>query len=240
MIMSDKEYFDDKITRFIKGEMNSEEEQEFLSLLKRDPALRNKAISIARLTKGLQVVGKERDHNILTDIKATDKHSLENISSEITGKKRKGNIFLRISAYISVAACIAICIIGGIKYHAYTETVNLGMENLTYFQSSEFMRGEKNEVSSQLESIYASLEARDNIKENIKILNGLWEKSLEETYNDYTIYMPEIGWMLANAYLMDNKKSEAKKILSVLSEEYPEGTEFGDKVRELIFEIEEI
>ena len=235
--MSDKEFFDDKITRFIKGEMNSEEEQEFLSLLKRDPALRNKAVSIARLTKELQVVGTERDHNILNDIKATDKHSLENISSEITGKKRKGNIFLRINAYISVAACIAICIIGGIKYHAYTETVNLGMENLTYFQSSEFIRGEENEVSSQLENIYVSLEAGNNLKENIQILKGLWGKSLEETYNDYSVYMPEIGWMLANAYLMDNKKTEAKEILSILSEEYPEGTEFGDKVRELINQI---
>ena len=235
--MSDKKFFDDKITRFIKGEMNSEEECAFLTMLRNNPALRNKAVSIARLTKGLQEVGTDRDHNIIIDLKATDRHSLENISSEITGKRRRGNIFLRVSAYISVAACIAICIVGGIKYHAYTETVNLGMENLTYFQSSEFIRGEEDEVSSQLESIYVSLESGDNIKENIQILKGLWGKSLEETYNDYSVYMPEIGWMLANAYLMDNKKSEAKEILSVLSEEYPEGTEFGDKVRELIKEI---
>lgn len=238
--MSDKDFFDDKITRFIKGEMNLEEEKEFLSLLKRDPALRNKAVSIARLTKGLHEVGTERDQNIITDLKATDRQSLENISSDITGKKRRRNIFLRVSAYISAAACIAICIIGGIKYHSYTETLNLGIENLTYFQSSEILRGEENEVSLQLESLYISLESGNNLKENIQVLKGLWEKSLEETYNDYTVYMLEIGWMLANAYLMDNKKTEAKEILSILSEEYPEGTEFGDKVRLLIKAIDNI
>lgn len=68
----------------------------------------------------------------------------------------------------------------------------------------------------------------------------MWDRSLSDSYNDYTEYMPEIGWLLANAYLRNNDKSQSIEVLDVLINEYPDGTAMGDKARELKCKIEEL
>ena len=68
----------------------------------------------------------------------------------------------------------------------------------------------------------------------------MWTESRSDTFNDYTEYMPEIGWMLANAYLRNNDKSNALEVLGVLIAESPEGTAMSDKARELKEKIEKL
>lgn len=68
----------------------------------------------------------------------------------------------------------------------------------------------------------------------------MWDSSLCDSYNDYTEYMPEIGWLLANAYLRNNDKSQSIDVLDVLINEFPDGTAMGDKARGLKRKIEEL
>ena len=51
--------FEDNLNRFLKGEMTSAEEQEFMAQLESNPELKNKAIVIARLAQAMQQVGAE-------------------------------------------------------------------------------------------------------------------------------------------------------------------------------------
>ena len=74
----------------------------------------------------------------------------------------------------------------------------------------------------------------------IEELQQMWNASRSETYNDYTEYMPELGWMLANAYLRDNNKDKAIEVLDKLIEDCPEDTAIGDKARELKQKVEKL
>ena len=58
-----------------------------------------------------------------------------------------------------------------------------------------------------------------------------------ETYNDYTDYSAEIGWNLAIAYLKDNNKQEAKKVLEKLITTSEKGSAIYNTSKQLLKEL---
>lgn len=235
--------FEDKLNRFLKGEMTPAEEQEFKAFLKSHPEQKQKAIAIARLAKAMQKVGEERDRTIIADIKATSKQDVENAANRVTGKVvKKPNVipFRRFMVSFSAAASILLCIFGGYKYYKYDQTTSLGQEYLAYFPASEFSRGEGDNVSEQLQLLYGNITEKKDMNATLDELSQMWEASKSDEYNDYTEYMPELGWMLANAYLRDNDKDKALKVLDQLIKECPEDTALGEKARELKQKVEKL
>lgn len=236
--------FEDKLNRFLKGEMTSAEEQEFKAFLESHPEQKQKAIAIARLAKAMQQVGEEHDLAVIADIKSASKQDVENaINNNVTGKtERKPKIlpFRRIIVSFSAAASILLCIFGVYKYYKYDQITTLGQEYLTYFPASEFSRGVGDNVSVQLQILYGNVSDKKDMDATIEELFRMWEASRADEYNDYTEYMPELGWMLANAYLRDNNKDKALKVLDQLIEECPEDTAIGEKARELKQKVEDL
>lgn len=235
--------FEDKLNRFLKGEMTSAEDQEFKAFLESHPEQKTKAIAIARLAKAMQQVGEEHDLAVIADIKAASKQDVEDAVNNVTGKvERKPKIlpFRRIIVSFSAAASIFLCIFGGYKYYKYDQTTTLGKEYIAYFPASEFSRGEGDNVSEQLQILYGNVADKKDMDATIEELFRMWEASRADEYNDYTEYMPELGWMLANAYLRDNNKDQALKVLDQLIEECPEDTVIGEKARELKQKVEDL
>lgn len=235
--------FEDKLNRFLKGEMTSAEEQEFKAFLESHPEQKQKAIAIARLAKAMQQVGEEHDLAVIADIKSASKQDVENAINNVTGKdERKPKIlpFRRIIVSFSAAASILLCIFGGYKYYKYDQITTLGQEYLAYFPASEFSRGVGDNVSVQLQILYGNVTDKKDMDATIEELLRMWEASRADEYNDYTEYMPELGWMLANAYLRDNNKDKALKVLEQLIEECPEDTAIGEKARELKQKVEDL
>ncbi|MCM1142396.1 MAG: hypothetical protein NC453_27825 [Muribaculum sp.] len=236
-------HFEDKLNSFLKGEMTPAEEQEFKAFLESHPEQKKKAVAIARLAKAMQRVGVERDRTVIADIKAASKQDVENVVNSATGKVvKKPNIlpFRRFIVSFSAAASILLCIFGGYKYYKYDQTTTLGQEYLAYFPASEFSRGEGDNVSEQLQLLYGNITDKKDMDATIEELAQMWEASRMDEYNDYTEYMPELGWMLANAYLRDNDKDNALKVLDQLIDECPEDTAIGEKARELKQKVEDL
>lgn len=71
---------DDRIVAYLKGKMTAEEELSFLKELESNPELKERAIIIARLVKGMKQVGSEQDKDTLG---AFLKSSEENIESVV-------------------------------------------------------------------------------------------------------------------------------------------------------------
>ena len=146
--------FEDKLNRFLKGEMTSAEEQEFKAFLESHPEQKQKAIAIARLAKAMQQVGEEHDLAVIADIKAASKQDVEKAVHNVTGKVErmpKILLFRRIIVSFSAAASILLCIFGGYKYYKYDQITTLGQEYLAFFPASEFSRGEGDNVSEQIQ-----------------------------------------------------------------------------------------
>lgn len=239
----DMSRFDEMLSRYIKGRLSDAEEVEFNRLIAENEDLRNKAIATARLVKAMNEVGSEQDNDTIEAIKQSSKEDIKRTATSISGTTIKNPRILTFRKFVvsfSAAASILLCIFGGYKYYKYEQVTSLGSEYLAYFPASEFSRGENDGVSDILKELYSDIETKHNLGDAIARLSDMWTESRGDTFNDYTEYMPEIGWMLANAYLRNNDKSKALEVLGILIAESPEGTAMGDKARELKEKVEKL
>ena len=222
---------EERINRFLRGEMSSEEETTFMDELKSNDVLRNKAVVAARMAKAMKTVGEEEDSLVKEALLTSDDHDIEMIVKNVT-RKRSKLLTLRI---ISVAASILILVISGWHYYDYRVTTGLGNEYEMMFESSSFVRGvDTGSVEKELNSLFAKVKSGDESDNTIKRLSLLWELSTMDTYNDYSDYAPQIGWNLAIAYLKDNDKDNAMAVLTKLEGIAEDGTAIKNKCIELI------
>jgi len=228
--------FEDQLDSFLKGKMTPTEEQEFKTLLLRRPDLRQKAVATARLAKAIQSVGNEHDRATITGLNAITEREAGPLSETIVHDKKpraKKRSVRRFIISFSCAASILLCLFCGYKYYKYTQITSLGQEFLAYFPPSEFTRGEDDTTADRLSILYDNLDDKKDLDDTIAELSRMWKASLSETYNDYTEYMPLLGWMLANAYLIDNDKNKALEVLDILIANYPADTALGSHARSL-------
>ena len=211
---------EERINRYLHGEMSPEEESVFEADLQKDNTLKQQAESMARIVKGMEVVGKEHDKQLLEKMKAS---SGKNTSS------------LR---WISIAASIALVFTVSYFVYDYSSTTRLGKEYAYAFPVSEVIRGEEDEdVVNTLTLLFDNVANGKDLDNTIKQLEELWALAQSDTYNGYTTYEPYIGWNLAIAYLRNYDKKEAKVVLEQLQTTYPEGTTIGDEIAELLMKI---
>lgn len=215
--MDDKTYNnEERITLYLHGEMTPEEESAFESDLQKDGTLKRQAESMARIVRGMKVLGDEHDKQLVEQMKA----SSEKKASPVR--------------WISIAASFALILMAGYHIYDYSVTTGLGREYASAFPSSSIIRGEEDEdVSETLTVLFDNVANGEDLDNTIEQLEKLWTLSQSDTYNGYTTYEPYIGWNLAVAHLRNNDKKEAKKILKKMIEQYSEDTAIGDIVNEL-------
>jgi hypothetical protein len=137
---------------------------------------------------------------------------------------------------MSIAAGIVILLTVGYHFYGRSQTIGLGQQYAYVFstETETLIRGEEHEeVVNKLNVLFDNAANGKDLNNTIKQLDELWALSKSNTYNDYITYEPFIGWNLAIAYLRNNDKKEARKILEEMMSEYPEGTAMGDKIIEL-------
>lgn len=211
---------EERINRYLRGEMTPEEETALETDLQNDDNLRKQAESMARIVKGMAVLGEEHDKHLVEQMKK---------SSE----KKVSSVW-----WMSIAASFALILTVGYHIHDYSSTTRLGREYASAFPTSSIIRGEENEdVSETLTVLFDNVANGDNLDSTITQLETLWELSQSDIYNEYTTYEPYIGWNLAVAHLRNNDKNEAKSILLQLQSFYPMGTEMGDILFELLSRV---
>lgn len=208
---------EERINRYLHGEMSPGEESVFEADLQKDNTLKQQAESMARIVKGMEVVGNEYDKQLLEKMKAS------------SGKKTSS---LR---WISIAASIALVFTVSYFVYDYSATTRLGKEYAYAFPVSEVIRGEEDEeVVNTLTLLFDNVANGKDLDNTIKQLEELWALAQSDTYNGYTTYEPYIGWNLAVAYLRNYDKKKARVVLEQMQANYPTGTAFGDKIAELL------
>lgn len=209
---------EERIERYLHGEMTPKEEAIFEEDLANDDTLRRQAEAMARIVKGMETVGKEHDKEYIQKMK------------EAT-RKRLTPVW-----WMSIAAGIVILLAVGYHFYDRSQTIGLGQQYAYVFstETETLIRGEEHEeVVNKLNVLFDNAANGKDLNNTIKQLDELWALSKSNTYNDYITYEPFIGWNLAIAYLRKNDKKEARKILEEMMSEYPEGTAMGDKIIEL-------
>ena len=228
-IIQDKDLVnDERISRFMQGLMEADEEAAFQTELKNNEELRNQAIAQARLVKGM----KQVDEELKDMFRHTDEQTIRKIANRVTARKNRS------TRWLAIAASIVFIVFVGFKSYDYYDTTNLGKEYANAFPTSSIVRGESNvDVESELKVLFDNVAQNRDLDNTTSRLKTLWELSKQETYNDYTDYCPYIGWNLAIGYLENYEKADAKAVLEEMVEMYPEGTSVGDKVVQLLYKM---
>ena len=219
---------DDRISRYMQGMMEPEEEMSFIEELKNNEELRNQAIAQARLVKGMKQVDEE--------LKETFRQADEQTIKRIAKKASESSVNRKSSTrWLAIAASVVFIVFVGFKSYDYYDTTSLGKEYANTFPTTSIIRGESNtDVETELSILFNNIAEGNDLDTTTSRLATLWELSKQDTYNDYTDYAPYIGWNLAIGYLEDYEKSKAKEVLMEMKEMYIEGTAVGDKTRLLL------
>ncbi len=70
---------DDRIAKFLRGEMTAEEEKALTDAIAKDGELRSKAVAMAHLVKATKAVGRERDELVKDALLSSSKGQVEKI-----------------------------------------------------------------------------------------------------------------------------------------------------------------
>ena len=220
---------DERITRYMQGKMNADEESAFMEELNSNEDLRNQAIAQARLVKGM----KQVDEELRDAFREADEQTIKDIANVAVGGKKKS------ASWLAIAASVVFIVFVGFKSYDYYDTTSLGREYANTFPTSTIIRGEANaDVDTELTMLFNNVAEGKDLDNTTSRLKTLWDLAKQDTYNDYTDYAPYIGWNLAVGYLRNYEKAMARNVLSEMETIYDNETIIGKKVRELINTIE--
>ena len=220
---------DERITRYMQGKMNADEESAFMEELNNNEDMRNHAIAQARLVKGM----KQVDEELKDAFRQSDEQTIRRIANKAVGNKKHS------ARWLAIAASIVFVVFVGFKSYDYYDTTSLGREYANTFPTSTVIRGEANtDVDTELTMLFNNVAEGKDLDNTTSRLQSLWEQSKQDTYNDYTDYAPYIGWNLAIGYLRNYEKTMARNVLYEMETMYDNETIIGKKVRELINTIE--
>ena len=190
---------EERISRYLQGEMTKEEEALLEADLVKDETLRRQAEAMARIVKGMETVGKKHDNEYIQKMKEVS-------------RKRMTPVW-----WMSIAAGLAILLTVGYHFYDRSQTIALGQQYAYVFPTETIIRGEEDEeVTNTLTVLFDNAANGEDLDNTIEKLTELWALSKSDTYNDFTTYEPYIGWNLAIAYLRNNDKKEAKCVLETL------------------------
>ena len=223
---------DERISRFLQGKMDTDEEAALMEEMKNNDDLRNQAIAQARLVKGM----KQVDEELKDAFRQADEQTIKRIAKEAseTSVSKKSS-----TRWLAIAASVVFIVFVGFKSYDYYDTTSLGKKFANTFPTSTIIRGEANaDVDTELTTLFNNVAEGKDLDNTTSRLKTLWDLAKQDTYNDYTDYAPYIGWNLAVGYLRNYEKAMARNVLSEMETIYDNETIIGIKVRELIKAIE--
>lgn len=225
---------DERISRFLQGKMDADEEAAFMEEMKNNEDLRNQAIAQARLVKGM----KQVDEELKDAFRQADEQTIKRIAKEAS----EASVSKKSSArWLAIAASVVFIVFVGFKSYDYYDTTSLGKEYANTFPTTSIIRGETNtDVETELSSLFNNVAECKDLDDTTFRLATLWELSKKDTYNDYTDFAPYIGWNLAIGHLENYEKARAVEVLIEMKQAYPERTVLGDKIREILKQISDV
>lgn len=210
---------DERIERFLRGQMTPEEEALLHEDLKNNPELREHALAVSSLVKGLQDKGKQHDKDIINEVRA---------------QKKPSNLRRLIIWSSSIAAALALVI----GYNFYAESVRYAQVNemlspyYEHYDPASLSRGEADSVTiAHLYTLFNRISEEKDMKDIIAELEPIYA-SLDTDFTYYP-YATDIAWNLALAYVKAEKKEKAITVLEAIVRDNEESP-IADRVKALI------
>ena len=234
--MNNLENFDMRLELFLKNKMTEEEGKVFLSELRNNPELRERAQAMAAAIKNMKELKYEYGQRVASKIERLSEREFRD-ETKLPHKARI--ISLRTFAKMSVAACfIGIITFGTYRYYIYNETIALGNSYYSEIPTEMVVR-DADDVSVQLAQLFNNVKNNEDLDNTILNLEERFSLAISEEFNDYTNYINDIGWNLAIAHLKDGDRDKAIETLELLIS-HSESDIVIEKCKKLINDIKQL
>lgn len=234
--MNNLENFDMRLELFLKNKMTEEEGKVFLSELRNNPELRERAQAMAAAIKNMKELKYEYGQRVASKIERLSEREFRD-ETKLPHKARI--ISLRTFAKMSVAACfIGIITFGTYRYYIYNETIALGNSYYSEIPTEMVVR-DADDVSVQLAQLFNNVKNNEDLDNTILNLEEKFSLAISEEFNDYTNYINDIGWNLAIAHLKDGGRDKAIETLELLIS-HSESDIVIEKCKKLINDIKQL
>lgn len=212
---------DERIESFLRGTMSADEEKAFKQEIKSNPELRNRAMELTALAKGIHTHESNKE-NIL-------------ISSITAHKEKRKSSFLW---WVCSAAAVCVIFFSVFKAQRYRTLDATISPYYTQYDISDISRGDTDSVTIvHLYSLFEQIQTQQNVTNVIKELEPIYASlDLDYTYHPYA---NNIAWNLALAYVKDDQIDKAIPVLEKLKEENPD-TPIYLKADELLKTLKEL
>lgn len=221
------EDFDERIEKFLRGEMTQEEESVFKSDLKTNKELRMRAEAISALVRGMKRNRANEDNSVLNSVSVNSKGKK---SVPVTDTKSKVFSLKRFAWGCSIAASAILL------YNIFSgsnDTMDLTPYYIEY--ESNAVRGDEDSLAvDKLANLFDGIQSAEDCTKYVEQLESIY-MSLDTDYT-YRSHSDEIAMYLALGYIKCNRKDDAKKVLKALIDDNPYGN-ISKKAEELLKSI---
>lgn len=224
--MKDNSIYNEQIDRFLKGQMSTEEEQQFKTEIGQNPELKQQVREHLYLIRGIKQVKSQEEKSLIQNSQHAQK---------IIPLKRN---WIRIT---SIAASIAIIMVltgiegsrlyyqHEIRQFAYNASVGV----MTDFAAAS--RGTMDEeTKAHLTDLFTNAQEGKKIPETISELSRLYVLTKDEFIDIEDDYAYQIGWFLAVSYINDGDYEKALEIINNIESEYPDNEDIKSIQKQLV------
>lgn len=210
---------DERIEAFLRGEMPAEEEATFKQEIRQNPELRNRAMAMASLIKGLHDQNSSKEADII---------------KENTAKSKVRHLLW----WACSVAAVFVIFFGVYKEHRYRMLDATVSPYYTEYDMSDISRGDVDSTTiAHLYDLFVQIQENKNVSNIIKELEPIY-KSLDDDFT-YNAYANDIAWNLALACVKDDQINKAITILQKLKADNPD-TPIYNKADELIKKLQDL
>lgn len=211
---------DERIESFLRGTMSAEEEMVFKQEIRSNLELRNRAIAMTSLIRGLQTKNEATEQAII---------------QETTKNTSKVRSLLWWACSVAAVFAILFGIYKDRRYRLLDATVS---PYYTQYDVSGISRGETDSVAIiHLYSLFNQIQEKRNVSDIIKELEPIYA-SLETDYTYYP-FANDIALNLALAYAKDDQIDKAIPILEKIKADNPD-TYICNRAEELIKKLTDL
>ena len=224
--MKDNNIYNEQIDRFLKGQMSTEEEQQFKTEIGQNPELKKQVREHLYLIRGIKQVKGQEEKSLIQN----NQHA-----QKIIPLRRN---WIRITG---IAASIAfIMVLSGIEGSRlyYRHEIRQYAYNASIGVMSDFAASSRGTIDEEtkvhLTDLFTNAQEGKKIPETISELSRLYVLTKDEFVDIEDDYAYQIGWFLAVSYINDGDYEKALEIISNLETEYPDNEDIKSIQKQLV------
>lgn len=224
--MKDNNMYNEQIDRFLKGQMSTEEEQQFKTEIGQNPKLKKQVREHLYLIRGIKQVKSQEEKSLIQN----NQHA-----QKIIPLRRN---WIRITSI--AASIVVIMVLTGIEGSRlyYQHEIRQFAYNTSVGVMTDFAAASRGtmdeETKNHLTDLFTNAQEGKDLTETISELSELYSLTKDDFVDIEDDYAYQIGWFLAVAYINNRDYEKALDIISTLDSEYPDNEDIKSIQKQLV------